>query len=171
MKLAILAAFALPLAAVAQLYQGPKDFADIPWGTPQDAAKEALLAQPGVSFWKPDLERNKIMFHGGNFAGAPAGTWHLYFSGGKFARGLVDFQSGGKPAYTKLKEQLIAKYGRPKTEKTASGHTETIWEFLPGPDTPQQTAIHLELHNEKALKLWYHNATLWRPGASGGPGL
>ena len=173
MKLAILAAFILadPLAAVAQIPQGPKEFAEIPWGTAKEAAKTALLAQPGISFSKAEPENHKIIFKGGTFAGAPAAAWHLYFAGDKLARGLVEFDRGGRPSYTKLKEQLIAKYGRPKTEKTTHEHTESIWDFAPSPESPQHTEIHLEFQNEKKIILWYHNASLWRSNEPGGVGL
>lgn len=174
MKLAILAAFVLayPISAVAQLVQSPKEFAGVPWSADKDAAKTTLLAQGGISFWKAVPDRNKIMFKGGTFAGSPATLWHLYFPGGKFARGLVDFESGGRQNYVKLKEQLIAKYGRPKTEKTTHQDTETIWDFPAGADNPHHTSIHLQLLHGETFKVWYNNDSLWHStGESDGAGL
>ena len=172
MKLAILAAFVLayPASLVAQINQGPKEFAEIPWSATEAEAKTKLLTQPGVTFWKPMPDKNKLLFNGGSFAGMNVSTWHLYFAGGKFSQGMVDFQGGGKPAYAKVKLQLISKYGRPKTEKVVREELETVWEFPAGPGTPH-TTIHLELHGESP-KLYYRNESLSRPtGGSGGAGL
>jgi hypothetical protein len=172
MKLAILAAFVLayPASVVAQFNQGPKEFAEIPWSSTEAAARTAMLTLPGVTFWKPMPDKNKLLFNGGTFAGMPVATWHLYFTGGKFSTGMVDVQGGGKPAYAKLKAQLISKYGRPKTEKAVREETETVWEFPASPGTPH-TTIRLELHGE-SLKLIYRNESLSRPaGEAGGAGL
>lgn len=165
--------FALSLVllgnAAAQTVKGPADFVDIPWGATEQVVRENMKAREGVKFGTDDPGKNKTVWHGGTLVGQPVQDWHLWVTNGKFAQGQATIAYSPEKTYAALKQQLIAQYGRPKTEKAARGESEPIWVFAVSQANKEPTSIILKLGPDRVgptvVRLFYRNDALWTSGA------
>ncbi len=157
----------LGVSAFAQTPKGIDGFLDMLWGTPTQDAKQKMLERPGVTF-----KRNVpggIIFSGGVFAGRPANTFALLFSGGRLYRGDVSLNPAGNrhEVYESIKKELITKYG-PPAKSGKDGFTR--WTFHSTTFHSDDEALELSVGQKfNEVNLSYINESMAK-ASNGGKG-
>jgi hypothetical protein len=110
----------------------PVEFADIPWKSPVVEAKRLMTQRDGVTIKEESAER--IICHGGTFAGQPAERWELIFTGNQFCEGAVYlvFPRGEAtqhlaPQFEALQKMLTTKYGKGTTTGSITHYLQSEW--------------------------------------------
>jgi hypothetical protein len=146
-----------------QPFEGPSDFADVPFGSDPETVQAILCKRPNVRFSKPEKSANgldKLVFTGGTFAGLPVDRWDYFFVGGKFALGQVKLVTSKSADYTKLKQEVMKKYGSPKGHRPKGSTSETYW-TLAQPGDKKRTSTVALIPYKASIVLEYRDDTLY----------
>jgi hypothetical protein len=138
--------FLLPLRAASP----PSEVAEIRWGLPPAAVREALSRRPGVTFVAETPE--SLTFKGGTFAGHEVESWRFEFQTAKFYKATVTFvRPAGRDAkggwlvdhvWSDLQKLVAEKYGQGGKLSDAT-HGEFLWTF---PDAARHTSKTIDLY-------------------------
>ncbi len=155
-------------------------FLNIAWGESQESARRKVLERSGVQFVKEvklGQSGSTLVFGGGTLFGVDVRSFELSFVENQFysVRVTMAAPAGQRAVFDRLKDALIAAYGRPANEVPAGADTQAaaaegllsaFWSFTAAGDIGN--SIFLKSEGGDRLVVEFHDGKLlkeaWQRG-------